>query len=33
MTYLKPVLPQLAENAEGFLNLTSNQWGDLKTPR
>lgn len=32
MTYLKPVLPQLAENAEGFLNLESNQWSDLGSP-
>ncbi|MEM7208709.1 MAG: methionine--tRNA ligase [Pseudomonadota bacterium] len=32
MTYLKPVLPQLAENAEGFLNLSSNQWSDVAAP-
>ena len=32
ITYLKPVLPQLAENAEGFLNLQSNQWSDVGSP-
>jgi len=32
MIYLKPVLPDLAAQAEGFLNLPSQQWDDLQTP-
>ena len=30
--YLKPVLPQLAERAEVFLNLRANQWDDMQNP-
>ncbi len=29
---LKPVLPQLAAEAEAFLNLPDQQWADLETP-
>ena len=29
---LKPVLPRLAAEAEAFLNLPEQQWGDLETP-
>ncbi|MEM7292370.1 MAG: methionine--tRNA ligase, partial [Pseudomonadota bacterium] len=32
VTYLKPVLPELAANAEGFLNLEQNQWNDVARP-
>ncbi|SFV86497.1 Methionyl-tRNA synthetase [hydrothermal vent metagenome] len=32
MTYLKPVLPVMAEQAEAFLNIDSLVWDDLKHP-
>lgn len=32
MTYLKPVLPVMAEQAEEFLNVDSLNWNDLKHP-
>ena len=31
MTYLKPVMPELAARAEAFLNVTLN-WGDIEQP-
>jgi len=30
--YLKPILPNLAENSEGFLNIESQNWETRKTP-
>lgn len=30
--YLKPLLPQLAESAEAFLNLPPQQWADVNQP-
>ena len=32
MTYLKPVLPEMAEKSEAFLNVDSLNWGDIKSP-
>ena len=32
VTYLKPVLPEVAKNSETFLNLKNNMWRDLQTP-
>ena len=32
MTYLKPVLPEMAEKSEVFLNIDSLNWGDIKSP-
>ena len=32
MTYLKPVLPEMAEKSEVFLNVDSLNWNDIKTP-
>ncbi|SMN12731.1 Methionyl-tRNA synthetase [Bathymodiolus heckerae thiotrophic gill symbiont] len=32
MTYLKPVLPVMAEQAEAFLNIDSLNWDDIKHP-
>ena len=32
MTYLKPVLPEMAEKSEAFLNVESLNWGDIKSP-
>ena len=32
VTYLKPVLPQLAENVESFLQVEPLQWSDLQSP-
>jgi len=32
MTYLKPVLPEMAKNSEEFLNVDSLNWDDIKTP-
>ena len=32
MTYLKPVLPEMAKNSEEFLNIDSLNWDDIKTP-
>mgnify|MGYP003976528535 FL=1 len=32
MTYLKPVLPEMAEKSEVFLNVDSLNWGDIKSP-
>ena len=32
MTYLKPVLPAMAKQAEDFLNIESFNWADLKHP-
>lgn len=32
ITYLKPVLPMLAESVEKFLNIDSLKWGDSQTP-
>jgi methionyl-tRNA synthetase len=32
MTYLKPVLPEMAEKSEAFLNIDSLNWNDIKTP-
>jgi len=32
VTYLKPVLPEVAKNSEAFLNLENNLWRDLQTP-
>jgi len=32
MTYLKPVLPEMAKNSEEFLNIESLNWDDIKTP-
>jgi len=32
MTYLKPVLPEMAEKSESFLNVDSLNWNDIKSP-
>jgi methionyl-tRNA synthetase len=32
MTYLKPVLPVMAEQVEVFLNIDSLNWQDIKHP-
>jgi len=32
MTYLKPVLPEMAEKSEVFLNVDSLNWNDIKSP-
>ena len=32
MTYLKPVLPEMAEKSEVFLNVESLNWDDMKSP-
>jgi methionyl-tRNA synthetase len=32
MTYLKPVLPEMAKRSEEFLNLESLAWSDIETP-
>ena len=32
MTYLKPVLPEMAEKSEAFLNIDSLNWDDIKSP-
>ena len=32
MTYLKPVLPEMAEKSEAFLNVDSLNWDDTKSP-
>ena len=32
MTYLKPVLPEMAEKSEVFLNIDSLNWVDIKSP-
>jgi methionyl-tRNA synthetase len=32
MTYLKPVLPEIAKQSEVFLNIDSLNWGDVKSP-
>ena len=32
MTYLKPVLPGMAEKSEAFLNVDSLNWDDIKSP-
>jgi methionyl-tRNA synthetase len=32
MTYLKPVLPEMAEKSEAFLNVDSLNWNDMKSP-
>jgi methionyl-tRNA synthetase len=32
MTYLKPVLPVMAEKAEAFLNIAPMDWGNLQQP-
>ena len=32
MTYLKPVLPEMAEKSEVFLNIDSLNWNDIKSP-
>ena len=32
MTYLKPVLPEMAEKSEEFLNVDSLNWNDIKSP-
>ena len=32
MTYLKPVLPEMAEKSEAFLNVESLNWNDIKAP-
>ena len=32
MTYLKPVLPEMAEKSEAFLNVDSLKWDDMKSP-
>ena len=32
MTYLKPVLPEMAEKSEEFLNIESLNWNDIKSP-
>ena len=32
MTYLKPVLPEMAEKSEAFLNVDSLNWDDMKSP-
>ena len=32
MTYLKPVLPEMAQKSEAFLNVDSLNWDDIKSP-
>ena len=32
MTYLKPVLPEMAKQSEVFLNIDSLNWSDVKSP-
>ena len=32
MTYLKPVLPEMAEKSKAFLNVDSLNWDDMKSP-
>ena len=32
MTYLKPVLPEMAEKSEEFLNIDSLNWNDINSP-
>ncbi len=32
MTYLKPVLPEMAEKSEAFLNVDCLNWDDIKSP-
>ena len=32
MTYLKPVLPEMAEKSEEFLNIDSLNWNDINNP-
>ena len=32
MTYLKPVLPEMAKRSEEFLNVDSLSWSDIKSP-
>ena len=32
MTYLKPVLPEMAEKSEEFLNIDSLNWSDINSP-
>jgi len=32
MTYLKPVLPEMAKRSEEFLNIESLDWPDIETP-
>ena len=32
MTYLKPILPEMAEKSEVFLNIDSLNWVDIKSP-
>ena len=32
MTYLKPVLPEMAEKSEEFLNIDSLKWNDINSP-
>jgi methionyl-tRNA synthetase len=32
MTYLKPVLPEMAKRSEEFLNIKSLAWSDIETP-
>ena len=32
MTYLKPVLPEMAEKSEAFLNVDSLNWDDINSP-
>ena len=32
MTYLKPVLPEMAKRSEEFLNVDSLNWSDIKSP-
>ena len=32
MTFLKPVLPEMAEKSEAFLNVDSLNWDDIKSP-
>ena len=32
MTYLKPVLPEMAKRSEEFLNVDSLNWSDIESP-
>jgi methionyl-tRNA synthetase len=32
MTYLKPVLPELARRSEEFLNVDALKWSDIQYP-
>jgi len=32
MTYLKPVLPEMAKRSEEFLNIDSLKWDDIQHP-